>query len=133
MLFHDALSLPCSRFFRARYDIMPTRPTLPIITRKDSATAQPVVEMVASWESPKLWVKASRNPLDLTVLGMCSGAALDGVSCALLRYRQQSPDGPLRMSLFTVRTLTSLLISTTIDKDNSTRKLPYPFSYEHSS
>ncbi|KAL5404758.1 hypothetical protein PMIN04_012516 [Paraphaeosphaeria minitans] len=73
---------------------MPTRTTLPIITRKDSSTVR---EKAACQTTPISWLKESKNPSDLIVLGMCSGAALGGVSCVLLRYRQQSRDGYLRV------------------------------------
>lgn len=49
-------------------------------------------------------MKEIKGSLDMTVLGMCSGAALDGVSCTLIRYKQQSPDEPLRMVILKART-----------------------------
>ncbi|KAL5394017.1 hypothetical protein PMIN03_013080, partial [Paraphaeosphaeria minitans] len=97
---------------------MPTRTTLPIMTRKDSSTVR---KKAASQTTPISWLKESKNPSDLIVLRMCSGAALGGVSCVLLRYRQQSRDGYLRVSVLRVRTCTLLLLSTIIYQDNSTR------------
>jgi len=37
--------------------------------------------------------------LDLAVLGMNSGTAMDGIDCALVRYRQASPTAPLHMEV----------------------------------
>ncbi|KAF1973598.1 hypothetical protein BU23DRAFT_568277 [Bimuria novae-zelandiae CBS 107.79] len=55
------------------------------------------MEMAASSKSAAPSARETRESLNLLVLGMCSGAALDSITCALVRYRQQSPDGPLRM------------------------------------
>lgn len=40
--------------------------------------------------------------LDLRVLGMNSGTAMDGIDCALVRYRQESPTAPLHMEVLKV-------------------------------
>jgi hypothetical protein len=47
--------------------------------------------------------QTASKPLDYTVLGMNSGTAMDGIDCALVRYRQESPEEPLHMELLKVR------------------------------
>lgn len=41
--------------------------------------------------------------LDITVLGMNSGTAMDGIDCVLVRYRQSSPKAALHMNILQVR------------------------------
>lgn len=43
--------------------------------------------------------------LDLKVLGMNSGTAMDGIDCALVHYRQESPTAALHMRVLKVRQL----------------------------
>ncbi|KAG9855446.1 UPF0075 family protein, partial [Aureobasidium melanogenum] len=41
----------------------------------------------------------ANGSLDITVLGMNSGTAMDGIDCALVRYRQSSPKAALHMEI----------------------------------
>lgn len=47
--------------------------------------------------------QTASKPLDFTILGMNSGTAMDGIDCALVRYRQESPESVLHMELLKVR------------------------------
>jgi hypothetical protein len=46
------------------------------------------------------------EPLNMRVLGVYTGAALNGVECVLLHYQQQSPSEPLHMNVVRVYYLT---------------------------
>ena len=49
--------------------------------------------------------RAPDGSLNLRVLGINSGTAMDGIDCALIHYRQSAPKAPLHMDLLKVRSL----------------------------
>lgn len=57
--------------------------------------------------------------LDLTVLGLNSGTCMDGIDCALVRYRQSSPEAPLHMQLLHVRSLPALITRSNTETDET--------------
>lgn len=52
--------------------------------------------------------KPSKDGIDLTVLGVCTGTGLLHLDCALVRFGQESPSAPLRVKLQQVSTYCTL-------------------------
>ena len=46
--------------------------------------------------------RQANGSLDLKVLGMNSGTAMDGIDCALVHYRQATPESSLHMEILKV-------------------------------
>lgn len=53
---------------------------------------------------------AADGTLDIKVLGLNSGTAMDGIDCALVHYRQSAPKAPLHMDILKVRSVEQMRV-----------------------